>query len=269
MTVDTFLKLAVQQLQTAGIESARLDCLVLLEDIVGTDRSWLLAHPEFELEESQQQTLREKIKRRVQHEPLAYIRSKAEFYGREFYVDEHVLVPRPESEGFINLLKNYKLNKKYTHVLDLGTGSGCIGLTVVAELPTLYVTLADIDHSALAVAQKNAEKLNLQASFIASDLLSTITGPYDIIVTNLPYVPDEYPVNEPVAFEPKLALFAGKDGMDLYRKFWNQVHELPEKPQLILTESLLEQHEQQIRLANDASFKLTKTDGLVQLFSRA
>jgi release factor glutamine methyltransferase len=268
MHIENLLRHSMTRLKQAGIETARLDCLVLLEDMLGKDRSWLLAHPEFELSAADLNLLQQQIARREQHEPLAYVRGKVEFYGREFLVDSNVLVPRPESESFIELLKNSKLNKKCTQLLDLGTGSGCIGLTVAAELPQLQVTLADINQTALSVAQKNADKLGLRVTFVLSNLLGSVTECYDIIATNLPYVPDEYPVNRPVAFEPKLALYAGKDGMDLYRKFWSQTQELSKKPQLILAESLLEQHEQQTQLAASAGFKLTETNGLVQLFIR-
>jgi len=266
MTIDTFLAQVTQRLQIAGIETARLDCLVLLEDAVGKDRSWLLAHPEFELSLEQQQVLQQSITRRELHEPLAYIRGHVEFYGREFLVNKHTLVPRPESESFIDLLKKYTLNTNSTRILDLGTGSGCIGITGVLECPTTYMTLSDVDEAALHVAHKNTELLSAKVTLVASDLLSTITERFDIIMTNLPYVPDHHPVNKPVHFEPHDALYAGLDGMDLYRKFWQQVQSLDAKPMLIMTESLPEQHNLQSKLATAVGYDYVEAQGLVQFF---
>lgn len=266
MAISDWLQQAQRQLAAVGITSARLDCMILLEDITGKDRGWLLAHPEFELDKKSLKQLESVVARRAKHEPLAYIRGKVAFYGREFYVNQHVLVPRPETESFIELLKNSKLNKNNTHILDLGTGSGCIGITLALELPLTRVTLADIDNQALAVARKNADLQEAKVAHIATSLLHNITGKYDIVVANLPYVPNNYPVNAAVRFEPKLALYAGDDGLDLYRAFWRQVSELQHKPALILTESLRKQHEALVSLAKTTGYCLATTNNLVQAF---
>lgn len=267
MTIDTFLKDATKRLVSANIESARLDCLILLEDTTHKDRAWLLAHPEFMLADPQLDQLNTKVDRRVRQEPLAYIRGKVAFYGREFYVDDHVLIPRPETESFIDLLKSSKLNTNSTHILDLGTGSGCLGITCALEFPHTVVTLSDIDKNTLMIAQKNADLLGAKATFIESNLLHNIPGTSTVIVTNLPYVPNNYPVNTPTMFEPKLALYAGEDGMDLYREFWQELRSSAKKPATILTEALTEQHNTQMQLAALAGYKLLDTDGLVQAFS--
>src|SRR5215471_10178286 len=109
MTIISWLQSSTLKLTEAGITTARLDCLVLLEDETGEDRSWLLAHPEHSLQIETTQKLNKKVIQRARHEPLAYIRKKTEFYGREFYIDHHVLEPRPESETMIDVLKQLSL----------------------------------------------------------------------------------------------------------------------------------------------------------------
>lgn len=269
MNISDYLHKATDQLREAGIESARLDCTIVLEDVIGKDRSWLLAHGDYELTTEQLSRLTVYIDRRTQHEPLAYIRGKVAFYGREFRVNSHALIPRPETESFIELLKDYKLNKKFIQILDLGTGSGCIGITLALELPHATVTLTDIDAPVLHLARENAEILDATVDFMRADLLSRISMQFDVIVTNLPYVPDNYPVLQPVSFEPKQALFAGIDGMDLYRQFWSQIEGQATKPSIILTEALLDQHTTQTQLARRAGYRPSNTQGLVQLYSLA
>ena len=149
--------------------------------------------------------------------------------------------------------------------MDLGSGSGCIGITLALEIPRLVVTLADVDKTTLKVARRNAALLGAEVTYKQTDLLSTITEQYDVIVTNLPYVPDSYPTTT-IAFEPKQALFAGKDGLDLYRAFWRQVDDKVTKPKVIATESLLSQHSAQTKLALRAGYQISDTDSLVQLF---
>lgn len=267
MNISAYLDSATAQLRTAGIESARLDVLILLEAALDKDRSWILAHPEHEIDTAQLSGLEFSIARRLRHEPIAYILGTAEFYGRTFLVNPTVLIPRPETESFVSLLKSHKLNKNFTHILDVGTGSGCLGITLALELPHASVTLTDIDAHALHLARKNAEALEADVDFMRTDLLNKITVQADIIATNLPYVPNNYPVLPPVSFEPKQALYAGADGMDTYRRFWAQLTGWFQKPALVLTEALLEQHDIQTKLAASAGYCLDATEGLVQLFT--
>lgn len=265
-TVDNWLYQAQQKLTTAGVGTARLDCLVLLEDRLNKDRTHLLAHPELQLSTEQQKLLSLQILRRSQHEPLAYIRGKAEFYGREFLVNEHVLVPRPESETIIDLLKAAKLPDP-PYIVDVGTGSGTLGITAKLELPSALVDLVEIDQSALEVAQRNAQKLGAEVECIQSDLLQSIDTFCDVILANLPYVPDGFLINRAAKNEPRLALFGGKDGLGLYRRMFAQLKEWPRKPTVILAESLPEQHASLSNIANAAGFKLVKTDDFIQQFT--
>ncbi len=266
MTVGTFITTATKELTDAGIETARLDCLVLLEDVLITDRAHLLAHPEIELTDVQEEQLAQAIQKRIRHIPLAYIRGKVMFYGREFAVNEHVLVPRPETESIIDLLKQLSLPQG-TPIADIGTGSGCVGITAALEMPTTSVTLYDVDADALAVAQANAKQLQANVACAPINVLEELPSGYNVIVTNLPYVPESYPVNRAATFEPKIALFSGPDGLDHYRAFWKHIGSMPEKPQYVLAESLPSQHHALARLARVSGYALEKTDDFIQLFS--
>jgi release factor glutamine methyltransferase len=260
---------ATQQLQDAGVASARLDTLILLEDCLGKDRAVLLAHPEIELTPQDVAVLREQISRRATHEPLAYIRGKVAFYGREFIVDKHVLVPRPETETMIELLKALSIATS-AHIVDVGTGSGAIAITAALELPDSTITAVDVDQHCLRVARSNAERLDAAVTFMHSDLLESwtglpITSPY-IVLANLPYVPESFHINQAAAREPRLAIFGGADGLDLYRTLFKQLSGARTPPSYILTESLPVQHTDLTGIAKQYGFSLQSSKDFMQLF---
>ncbi len=264
MTIGEFLAQATRTLQQAGIESARLDTLILLEDALKLDRALLLAHPADEIDALTGVELHKKIMQRITHLPLAYIRGTAPFYGRDFAVNKNVLVPRPETEAMIELLKGLSLPAS-ARIADIGTGSGCIGITAALELPQTVVRLYDIDPQALHIAAKNARALGATITLSQSDLLDTVQAA-DVLLANLPYVPDNYPINPAASHEPGLALFAGQDGLELYRRFWKQLSAHTAKPACVLTEALLSQHQDMRTLGRAAGYRLAKTEGLIQQF---
>ncbi|MEK7152694.1 MAG: HemK/PrmC family methyltransferase [Patescibacteria group bacterium] len=266
MTVGQFLQTAVKKLEAAGINSARLDCLILLEDTLHKDRANVLAHPEIALSKSQSVQLNNYITQREEHIPLAYIRGKVVFYGRYFTVNTHVLVPRPETEAMIDLLKKLSLPTR-PRVADIGSGSGCIGITAALEIPGANVFLYDIDSATCTIAKRNARDHNVRIHIAQQNVLAGCSEQFDVILANLPYVPDGYEINTAATFEPELALFAGSDGLDVYRTFWQQIHALNTKPQYILIESLTQQHQELSKLALEAGYSLTTADNLVQLFT--
>jgi release factor glutamine methyltransferase len=265
ITVQSWLIAATNQLNNSDITTARLDCLVLLEDVTSHDRSWLLAYPNHILQIEQIEKLNTKIVQRASHTPLAYLRGKAEFYGRTFRVNEHTLVPRPETETIIDLLKSLDLPGDLA-ILDVGTGTGCIAITTALELPDAHVTATDVDPACIQLAKINAKNLGAAVCLKRSDLLLNVPETFDVVLANLPYVPNAYPVNKAAKHEPSLALFSGEDGLDLYRKFFEQLAVKP--PLFLITESLPEQHIMMIQLAKIAGFNLRKTDGFIQLFDR-
>lgn len=274
--LSEWLPVATRRLEQAGITTARLDCLVLLEDATGKDRAWLLANPEYQL--AQGPTLSKLngwIKRRAKHEPLAYLRGKTEFYGREFTLCKKVLEPRPESEAMVDLLKKIIRKqetgiKEIAVIVDLGTGSGAIGITAALEFPGSKVVLTDIDEDCLKVARLNAKRYEVKPEFVQGDLLEPLLSTpvllNSIILANLPYVPDHYQINEAALMEPRIAIFGGPDGLDLYRRMFEQTQDTKQKPKYILTECLPFQHDKLAKIAKTAMYELIDLDDFIQLF---
>lgn len=279
MTLNLWLKQSEQYLDSFGIQTARLDCLVLAEDVLGKDRAWILATPEAELKASQNAKLTKLLKRRAKHEPLAYIRGKVEFYGREFIINSNVLVPRPESETIIDMLiELYKARPCSTcvkdcedcpcnwNVADVGCGSGALGVTAALEVPNLSVELLEIDRKALELAKINVDNFTIGISVMESDLMSGSTQQNDILLCNLPYVPDEYAINSAAKHEPAIALYGGEDGLDLYRQLFSQITHNKHVPLYLLIESLPSQHAKLSKIADTNSYTLRKTNDFIQLY---
>lgn len=266
MTNNRWLKQATDTLQAAGIGSARLDALVLLEDETQRDRAWILAYPEQPILSESVKKLNRKITRRATHDPLAYIRGFSEFYGRKFKVNKRVLEPRPESEAMIDLLKPLKLSSS-SWIADIGTGSGALGITAALELHNHQVDLYDIDASCLAVAKHNSTLHELHLNCYKRDLLNRSPRSYDVLLANLPYVPINFMVNQSAAMEPRIAIYGGSDGLNVYSRMFEQLKWLHRKPKYIFTESLPPQHQKLAKVAKKADYKLAKTQDFIQLFS--
>lgn len=268
MPISAWLAETMVTLRNAGVDSPRRDALVLLEDTLGKDRAWVLAHPEHKLNSDQLKSVNALIDRRIKREPLAYIRGKAWFYGRFFEVNMNVLIPRPESEDFIDLLKEIKPKT----VVEIGTGSGCLAVTAALELPGAKIIATDIDDAAIKIAQTNAVNHKVVVKLLQGSLLEPIRdmkfAGY-VMIANLPYVPRRLVTSPEINKEPVNALFSGKDGLDHYRQFWQQVSGTEFKPEYILTESLETQHKDVEELANQSGYELVKKTTLVQVFRLA
>lgn len=267
MTIQTFLSQATTRLLAAGIETARLDTLTLLEDELGSNRALLLAHIDQPLARPHLVNLNKKIAQRVSHLPLAYIRGKAYFYGHEFTINHHVLVPRPETETMLDILQTLPLPPK-ANIADIGTGSGAIAISAALILPDSRIDAFDINNNALAVARKNAREHGATITFYLSDLLyASNVSFYHAALANLPYIPEHYPINKAARHEPAQALFAGPDGLDVYRLLWSQ---LQQKPALhVLTEALPVQHAAMVALATASGYTLNHANGFIQYFVRS
>jgi release factor glutamine methyltransferase len=217
MRLGEWIQIASDELSQAGVDSPRLDAQVLAAHALGQDRSWILAHPE-ELVVSDH--LQGFLKRRKNREPLAYIVGEREFYGRRFFVDPDVLVPRQETEFLVERAKLWMNGVDNWSILDVGTGSGCIGITLALECPGSSVTLLDKSANALRVANKNADALGARVDFVHSDLYKWLPKRrFRMVVSNPPYVAhrDDLPP-EVRDFEPPDALFAEADGLAMYRR---------------------------------------------------
>jgi release factor glutamine methyltransferase len=269
MTTDTWLRHAQTRLTAAGIGTARLDSLILLEDATGLDRTKLLAMPDTPLPEGTIKILNGRLERRAGHEPIAYIRGKTEFFGREFEITPDVLEPRPETETMIELLQAQHLPAEII-IWDVGTGSGAIAITAKLELPRARVIASDINDACLRVAGRNARKLGATVSFFAADLLEA-ARPHpaaQVLLCNLPYVPDAYTINEAALKEPRQAIFGGPDGLSLYRKLFSQAAGLDPAPSFILTESLPFQHAELQEIARTYKYGQSAKSDFIQIFTR-
>jgi release factor glutamine methyltransferase len=263
-TIHNWLQQAQQQLKDSGVDSYYLDSLILLEYTTGLGKAHILAHPDKRLSTWESGQLNKLLSRRVSREPLAYILGVKEFYGRDFYVDKRVLIPRPESESFIELLKKHKIT--HQNVIDVGCGSGSIGISVKLELPTNKVTLSDLSLEALDVACTNAKELLADCEIMQSDLMPE-QGKFSVVLANLPYVPHDLSVQPELDYEPSVALYASDSGMKLYKSLWRKLSTLP-SCKYVMTESLKSQHGMMSSLAANAGFSLTDSDELVQMFNR-
>ncbi len=261
---------AASQLSKAGIPSAQLDAEILLAFAIDKDRTYLHAYPEKTIQSDKLDSTNRYIKQRINRIPIAYIVGMKEFYGRNFIVDNNTLIPRPESESLIELLNEILLSTNYnlstTKLLDVGTGSGCLGITAKLELPDLDVTLSDISKEALSVAKTNAKLLSADVKTVQSNLFSNIDTKFDIIIANLPYVDITWQASPEIRHEPDLALFAEDDGLMLIKKMIVQSTNYLSPNGLIILESDPRQHQTIIDFALQKSFILDRKSGFILSF---
>lgn len=239
MNISTWLKNATEALKRSDISSSKLDAELILSNTLRKDRTFLHAHPDEEIDPRRVDIADARLRLRLDYTPLAYILGYRDFYGREFKVSPQVLVPRPESEVIIEILKEIQASGK---LLDVGTGSGCLGITAKLEIPELNVILSDISQQALRVASENAAKFNADVALIESDLLRSVPGKFDIITANLPYVDRSWQRSPETNHEPELALFADNGGLALIYQLIDQLPYHLSSGSLVLIEADLRQH---------------------------
>ncbi len=266
MTIDEWLSQASANLQKHHISSYQLDAQLLVCHVTHHSREWLLAHPDYLLHSAEKTKLGHALKRRLTLEPVAYIIGKKEFYGRSFIVNESTLIPRPESESLVELVLS--LSSKPLKVIDLGCGSGAIGITLALERPNWTVTLSDISRRALQVTKLNATHYQLQRQirFRCQDLLEHDPTDYQVIVANLPYVPNALRHKPDLQAEPPESLFSGEDGLHHYRSLLSQLAQRTPLPTDIFLEALTSQHETLIQIAANNGYNLIKIAGLALQF---
>jgi release factor glutamine methyltransferase len=217
-------------LRAAGIATAALDADVLLAHVLGVSKESLYAHPDTEMSHGGMRRYRDLIARRASGEPVAYLRGFKEFYGLRFTVDPRVLIPRPETETLVDAAREV-IAGRALNLADVGTGSGAVAIAIAAHELGVHVIATDISLDALAVARENtlrngvADRIELREG----DLLAPLSEPMDVVVANLPYLRDaelEHLVGArtSLAFEPRVAVTAGKDGLEL---IWRAATDLP------------------------------------------
>lgn len=217
---------AAEVLRNAGVPEARRQAASLLQDVIHRDHTFLLSHPEYFLSQEEEDRFRESLMRRASGEPLQYITGIQAFFGLDFEVTKDVLIPRPETELLVELV--LKLIAKVSHpvICDVGTGSGCIAVSIVHEHRGATAIAIDISEAALRVAQRNSVRhsVNDRIDFVAADCLSTIRPnqtPFDLIVSNPPYVAGSSWAGlqrEVRDHEPRVALLSGQDGLTMIRR---------------------------------------------------
>ena len=199
---------------------------ILVAELLGCNPLELFNHLEDEIPEEKVELLKKEIKAIKQHKPLQYVMGHINFYGNDFLIDERVLIPRFETEELVENTIHY-IKKFFTEpvdIIDLGCGSGVIGITLEKKVSTKSVDLIDISEEALEVAHRNCEKMTSKANVIQSDMFSNINKKYDIIISNPPYIKTEEKIEDIVKDnEPHIALYAGQDGLDCYKKILENI----------------------------------------------
>lgn len=204
-----------------GVESARLEARLLIEYVTGCRHAELLMHPEQVLGAEAQGRFDELLARRLSGEPVSYLLGKAEFFGRVFLVSPAVLIPRPETEILVDLALQALERENERRVVDLGTGSGVIAVSLALACPQAAVMAVDLSGEALEIARANAARFGALVNFCAGDWFAPLAGErFDLIVSNPPYIADGDPhlARDGLPCEPQMALTAGYDGLDCIRR---------------------------------------------------
>ena len=256
MILEKTIKQASQLLKNKNIISHELDAQVILSDIMGVTRDFFITNSHIKVSENTIKKFNYAIRRRIKREPVAYIIGKKEFWSQDFVVNKTTLVPRPETELLIYKVVDFFKNKRI-NILDIGTGSGCILLSILKELDFSRGVGIDISRRAIKIAQINSKNLHLshQSKFKIFDISKFNVGKYDLIVSNPPYIPSRDIKNlskDIINYEPLVALNGGIDGLDLIRKVIYKSNSLLKKNGLLAIEigfnqylkvsSLLRQH---------------------------
>ena len=234
MNIENILIEGTNSLKQSGVSNPQRDCEILLSNSINKDKKYIILNPKQILNDGQLSDFKSLIEKRKKGEPIAYLINKKEFWNNEFFVNKDVLIPRPDTELIVEeVLKIYSKNT-HLQVLDIGTGSGCILLSILKERKYFYGTGIDISKKSINVSKFNAKKLNLvnRIKFFHSSVDNFNAGKYDLIVSNPPYielVSLKYLEKDIVNFEPKLALSGGFDGFSKIRKVINKANCLIKK----------------------------------------
>ena len=222
MNLETTIKKASQILKNHNIHTYELDAQIMLSDIMGVKREYLITNNRTNISEKVMEKYDIAIRRRINKEPIAYITGKKEFWSEDFMVNQSTLIPRPETELLLYKVVNFFKNKKI-NILDIGTGSGCILLSILKELNLSRGIGIDVSARAIQIAKANSEKLNLscRSKFRVFDIDEFNMGKYDLVISNPPYIALKDMKNlskDIINYEPLIALEGGLDGLDLIKK---------------------------------------------------
>jgi len=240
------------------LDSPQLDAEVLLSFVIKKNKTELYTHPEKKITNKQTTVFKKLINKRAKNYPVAYLINSKEFFGYKFYVDKRVLIPRPETEIIIEkafqLIEMYKLKT----IADIGTGSGCIAITLKKIFPKLFINASDISELALQVAKKNARFHKTKIHFAKGDLLTPFQlKKIDLFIANLPYVSHKiYSQSKSIKTEPKHSLFAKKQGLEYIERILEESLSLKYKPKFLLLEISPEQFTKIKKITNKLHFQI-------------
>ena len=263
MNIKNILNEGAKILQKNKIPNPQLDSEILLSNLIKRDKKHIILNSKELLNSEQLDKFKSLIERRKKGEPIAYLINKKEFWKDEFFVDKDVLIPRPDTELIIEqVLKIYSKDGQL-QVLDIGTGSGCILLSILKERPNFYGTGIDISKKSINVSKLNAKRLNLtgRVKFFHSSVDNFKIGKYDLIVSNPPYIELlnlKYLEKDVVSFEPKLALSGGLDGFSKIRKFINKADTLIKKNGKFILEIGFNQKNKVKKILKEEGFYVNK-----------
>lgn len=272
-TIKEWLNKATIKMSEVNIPTSRLDAEIILSSVIKMDRSYLHSHPENILDYKDLKSANERLELRISRFPIAYIVGYKEFYGRQFIVDQSVLIPRPESETIIEVLgkiieNNKNLSNEKITLADIGTGSGCLGITAKLEFSNLKVILSDINSNSLKIAKKNAKSLSANVTIIKSDLLKDYGTNLDIIIANLPYVDKKWDRSPETDYEPDLALFAKKNGKALIEELISEAKNKVKNNGYLIIEADPCLHNELIKYAEKYFLRLYEHVDYVLVFKR-
>ncbi len=263
MNIESVLNEGTSILKKNKIPNPQLDSEILLSNSIKKDKKHIILNPKEILNSEQTETFKNLIERRKKGEPVAYLINKKDFWKDEFFVNKDVLIPRPDTELIIEqVLKIYSKNSQL-QVLDIGTGSGCILLSILKERPNFYGTGIDISKKSIKVSKLNAKQLNLtnRVKFFDSSIDNFKIGKYDIIVSNPPYIELinlRYLEKDVINFEPKLALSGGFDGFSKIRKVINKAKILIKKNGKFILEIGFNQKNKVKKILNEEGFYVNR-----------
>lgn len=252
---EAFL-MGMQKLKEAEIGEAQLDARLLLEEVCGTDHNTLLCHGDREVSEEEEEQYRRALEQRAVHVPLQHLLGYQDFMGLRFQVNGHVLIPRQDTEILVEEAMRYLHDGM--RILDLCTGSGCILLSLLHYSNDCEGIGVDISKEALQVAAQNAEALGIKADFLESDLYEKVTGKFDLLVSNPPYIEREIIptlMEEVREYDPYIALDGGEDGLDFYRRIIGGAQDYLNQGGQIFLEIGSEQAQAVSELLREAGFK--------------
>jgi release factor glutamine methyltransferase len=263
MNIQNILKEGISVLKDGKIPNPQLDSEILLSNSIKKDKKHIILNSKEHLTLEQTERFKNLIERRKRGEPVAYLINKKEFWKNEFIVNKDVLIPRPDTELIIEQVLNIYSKDSNLQVLDIGTGSGCIILSILKERPNFYGTGIDISQKSINISKLNAKQLNIRSriKFIHSSIDNFRLGKYDIVVSNPPYIKllNLKYLEKDISFEPKLALSGGFDGFSKIRKVVKKTKTLIKKNGKFILEIGFNQKNKAKRILKEEGFYVNKT----------